>query len=93
MAATAAYVSISKVPSDAVPGDCVTFSNISATTNSFLLKGGTYGVTCKASTYGTVAVQVLAGDQASWLAAITAFAADGFASANLPPGLYRVALT
>jgi hypothetical protein len=92
MAATAAYVSISKVPGDAVPGDCVTFSNTNATTNSFLLKGGTYGVTCKASTCGTVTLQVLAGDQASWLNALTAFAADGFASVAPPPGLYRIAL-
>jgi hypothetical protein len=92
MAATAVYVSITRVPADAVPGDNVSFSNINATTNSFLLKSGTYGVTCKASTYGTVTLQVLAGDQATWLPALTAFAADGFASANLPPGLYRIAL-
>ena len=92
MAATNVYVNVGKVPSDAVPGDNVSFNAINATTNSFLLRGGTYGVTCKASTYGTVTLQVLAGDQASWLPALTSFAADGFASVALPPGLYRVAL-
>ena len=88
MAATAVHVSIS----NDVAGDNVWFSNINATTNSFLLKSGTYGVTCKASIYGTVTLQVLGPDGTTWLPALTAFAADGFASVALSPGLYRVAL-
>jgi hypothetical protein len=54
--------------------------------------GGKYGVTCKASTYGTVTLQILAADGTTYLPAMTAFAADGYASADLPEGQYKVAL-
>jgi hypothetical protein len=92
MAATAVYTNIARVSSDAVPSDVQTFTNINATTSAFPLRGGKYGVTCKASTYGTVTLQVLAVDQATWLTALTAFAADGFASVDLPPGQFRIAV-
>jgi hypothetical protein len=92
MAATAAYVSIARIPPGSVPTDGKTFSNISTTTAAFGLGGGKYGVTCKASTYGTVTLQVLAADATTWLTALTAFAADGFALVDLPPGQYRLAL-
>jgi hypothetical protein len=92
MAATAAYVSVATIPASATPKEAANYSNINATTAAFRLKGGKYGVTVHASTYGTVTLQLQAFDATTWLTALTAFAADGFATADLPPGLYRVAL-
>jgi hypothetical protein len=92
MAATAAYVNISHIPVAGAAGDAQGFSNINATTAAFHLLGGKYGVTVKASTYGTVTLQILAADGSTYLPAMTAFAADGYASADLPEGQYKVAL-
>lgn len=95
MAATAVYARVShifrgdgKVTLDPV----VVFTNISATTAAFTLGGGTYQITVKGSTFGTVTLQVLAGDGSTWLTAATAFSADGATSVNLGPGSYRLAL-
>jgi len=105
MAATAVYARIANIPnggksqSDAVPG----YSNISATTAAFTLTGGGfYGITIKASTYGTVALQMLGPDDTTWLAVpvqngatgaiATTFAADGYGTVSLPPGQYRFAI-
>jgi hypothetical protein len=41
---------------------------------------------------GTVTLQKLAGDGSTWLTALTAFSADGYGTAFLPEGDYRVAL-
>jgi hypothetical protein len=49
-------------------------------------------MSCVASTYGTVTLQTLAADGSTWLTAMTAFAANGYESADLPSGTYRVAL-
>lgn len=93
MAATAAYVAISRIRHDAGAADeSETFSNISATTAAFPLRGGTYGISCHASTFGTVTLQILAGDGSTWLTAATAFSADGYETASLMPGSYRIAL-
>jgi hypothetical protein len=92
MAATAVYANITRIPPGSVPTDGKIFSNIGATTAAFGLGGGKYGVTCKASTYGTVTLQTLAADATTWLTALTAFAANGFASVDLPPGQFRVAI-
>jgi hypothetical protein len=92
MAATACYVNISHIPAVGGAGDSQSFSNINATTAAFTLAGGLYGVTVKASTYGTVILQVLAADNTTYLAVMSAFLADGYASANLPTGTYKVAL-
>lgn len=68
------------------------FSNISATTAAFALRGGLYGVECKGTGYGTVTLQRLAADASTYITALTAFAADGFATVTLPPGTYKVAV-
>lgn len=72
-----------------------TFSNISATTAAFTLRGGTYGVTVKATGFGTVKLQRLAPDGATYVSVSTDtdFAADGYASVNLPAGTYRFEIT
>ncbi len=67
------------------------FSNISATTASFILRGGCYGVTAKATWGGgSVTLQRLSPDGATYVTVLTAFTADGYASANLPSGTYRL---
>ena len=93
MAATAAYLSILSIPSPGSVSEAKTFINVGSTTAAFSLLGGLYGVTFKASTYGTVTLQRLADDATTWVTALTAFSADGYASINLPPGSYRFALS
>jgi hypothetical protein len=67
------------------------FSNISANTAAFVLRGGNYGVTCHATWGGgSVTLQRLATDAATYVTVMTAFSADGYASANLPSGTYRL---
>jgi hypothetical protein len=93
MAATACYFSVTSVPGDGgTVSENKTFSNISATTAGFLLKGGKYFLSCIASTYGTATLQTLGADGSTWLTAATAFAANGTETADLCAGQYRVAL-
>jgi hypothetical protein len=67
------------------------FSNISATPGSFTLRGGNYGVTAKATWGGgSVTLQRLSPDATTYVTVMTAFSADGYASANLPSGTYRL---
>lgn len=68
------------------------FSNIAANTAGFTLRGGNYGVKCMGTGFGTVTLQVLADDGSTWLTAMTAFSAAGYASAYLPSGTYRFAV-
>jgi hypothetical protein len=69
------------------------FSNISATTASFTLRGGQYAVTAYATWGGgSATLQRLAVDNATWVNCLTAFSADGFATVNLPSGTYRIAI-
>lgn len=105
MAATAAYIRIAAIPLGRnVQNDAVAaYSNISATTAAFTLTGGgLFAVSVKASTYGTVALQMLGPDDTTWLAVptqngatgayATTFAADGVGLVYLSPGQYRFAL-
>jgi hypothetical protein len=69
----------------------VTFTNISATPASFSLRGGLYGVTSKGTWGGgSATLQRLAADNATYATCLTAIAADGYATVQLPPGTYRV---
>lgn len=71
--------------------EIASFSNISATPASFTLRGGCYGVTAKATWGGgSVTLQRLSVDGLTYVTVLTAFAADGYASANLPGGTYRL---
>ena len=92
MAATAVYVSIARVPRDSRASERKSFTNISATTAAFELRGGEYTVDVIGSTFGTVTLQRLGPDGTTWLTAMTAFAATGSATADLPDGSYRLAL-
>lgn len=70
------------------------FSNISATPASFILRGGNYGLTVSAVFGGgNVALQRLSPDGSTYVTVITALTAAGYASANLPNGTYRLLIT
>jgi hypothetical protein len=68
------------------------FSNISANTAAFALKGGKYGVAAIATWGGGSAkLQVLGPDGSTYLSVSsgTDFSANGYATIDLPPGQYR----
>lgn len=70
-----------------------TYSDISASTAAFTLRGGAYGVTVKATWGGgSVKLQRLAADGSTYVSVSsdTDFSADGFAVVNLPWGTYRL---
>jgi hypothetical protein len=76
--------------------DSKEFSNISATTAAFTLKGGYYMVAVVATFGGgNVELQALGPDQSTWLSAPTALklSAAGMISGYLPPGEYRFTIT
>ena len=69
----------------------VSYSNISATTAAFILRGGLYGITAKATWGGgSVTLQRLAGDGSTYVTCLTALSADGYATVSLPPGSYKL---
>src|SRR5437764_10847999 len=60
---------------------------------TFKLRGGKYGVTVHATfSGGSATLQVLGQDGTTWLPALTAFSADGYATADLVEGQYRMHL-
>lgn len=72
--------------------DSQLFSNISASTAAFTLKGGNYMVAAVATwSGGNVELQALGPDEATWLSLPTALklSANGMISGYLPPGQYR----
>jgi hypothetical protein len=72
--------------------DGAIFSNISATTAAFQLRGGKYGAASVATFGGgSVKLQTLGPDGSTWLSLSTAtdFAAAGYAVIDLPAGQYR----
>ena len=70
------------------------FANLSTTTSSFGLSGGSYGLTISATFGGgSVQLQTLSFDRVTWLNVGSAVTANGFAVKSLPPGQYRIAIT
>lgn len=70
----------------------VGFSNISATTDAFQLKGGKYSVSVIATWGGgSVKLQQLGPDSSTYMsvASATDFTANGLATVDLPPGQYK----
>ena len=105
MAATAVYANVVRVPIDrGGSDDWKNFQNIASTTAAFNLDGGKYCYAVKASTYGTVTLQILLPDGATWATApapdgsgtatvvTPVIAADGAITIDLPPGIYRIAI-
>jgi hypothetical protein len=69
------------------------FSNISATTAPFTMRGGNYGITVTAGANwggGSVGLQRLSADGSTFVDVVTPFTADGMANINLPPGTYQI---
>lgn len=75
--------------------DSHSFSNISATTSAFTLKGGNY-LFCAVATFnsGTVKLETLGPDNSTYLlpASGLSLSANGCAQAYLPPGQYEVVI-
>jgi hypothetical protein len=70
------------------------FSNISATTGSFTLMGGKYGLDVSATwNSGNMQLQTLATDGATWVNVGSSVTANGFSNYDLPAGQYRLAIT
>ena len=73
--------------------DGASFSNISATTAAFTLDGGKYGLDVTATFGGgSVQLQKLAADGATWANVGAAITANGVQTADVPAGSYRVAI-
>lgn len=74
--------------------DGVSFSNISATTAAFTLAGGLYGIDIHATwSGGNSGLQRLMADGTTYVAVHTAMTADGYTTAYLPAGTYKIAVT
>lgn len=66
------------------------FSNISATTSAFTLKGGKYAVSVVATFGGgSVILQGLSIDGTTFITVVASFTVAGYAVIDLPPGQYR----
>jgi hypothetical protein len=69
------------------------FTNISATTVAFGLKGGRYGLVVSANfAGGNVQLQMLSLDGVTWINFGAAITVNGVATNDLPPGQYRIAI-
>lgn len=55
----------------------------------FPLRGGRYGLTANATTWGTLTLKKLAGDGVTYVT-VASFSADGVQSLYLPSGRYQV---
>lgn len=74
--------------------DGKSFSNIAATTATFQLLGGQYGI-CVTGTWssGSVTLEMLAADGATFVTAATAFSTNTYETAYLPAGTYKFVVT
>lgn len=74
--------------------DGKSFSNISATPATFTLLGGLYGIVVHAGTWnsGSATLEILAGDNTTYVTCATAFSADGYETAYLPQGTYKLVI-
>lgn len=89
---SAVYVDVTRVPQGDMRLDSYQLNNAVASNNDFILLGGLYHVSVLATNFGTVTLQKLGPDGTTYLTAMTAFSANGVATASLPPGQYRLAL-
>jgi hypothetical protein len=92
MAVSAVYCTIVRITRDGAAGERKNFSNISATTAAFPLRGGQYNIDTLGSTFGSVTLQRLGPDGSTFLNAASAIVANGAVVLDLPAGSYRLAL-
>lgn len=70
------------------------FSNISATTAAFSLKGGKYALIASATFGGgNLQLQALAMDGSTYVNVGSSITAAGLTTYDLPPGTYKIAVT
>ncbi len=69
--------------------DYFAVDNVAATTSAFYLRGGLYGVLVEGdfSGNGSITLQAKAAS-GTYVTCLTAFTADGYATAYLPAGIY-----
>ncbi len=74
--------------------EVLSWQNIAANSPTFTLRGGGYGLTVHAGSWGTgnVVLQRLGLDGATWVSVITPLTADSYINVNLPSGTYRLAV-
>ncbi|WP_029082892.1 hypothetical protein [Bradyrhizobium sp. th.b2] len=75
--------------------DSQVFQNIAATPAAFALKGGCFGVTVHADTWGggSVDLKRQAADGTTFISVLSApFTADAYQVVNIPPGTYQLAV-
>lgn len=74
--------------------ESASFSNIAATPAAFTLRGGCYGITVHATFGGgSVDLKRLAADGSTYISVLSAaFAADGYATVNVPQGTYEIVI-
>jgi hypothetical protein len=92
MAATAVYASITRISPGSLSTDNQKFSNIAASSSVFQLLGGTYGIAIILSTPGTVTLETLGPDGTTFLPVTAAIATNGYSTAILAQGQYKVVL-
>ncbi len=69
------------------------FSNISATTAAFRLKGGKYAIVASATFGGgNLQLQTLANDNSTYVNVGSSITAAGLSTYDLPPGQYKIAV-
>ncbi|MFO1099746.1 MAG: hypothetical protein U1E81_16135 [Xanthobacteraceae bacterium] len=74
--------------------ETVKFSNISATTAAFTLKGGKYAIVASATFGGgNLQLQALAADGSTYVNVGSSITAAGLTTYDLPPGSYKIAVT
>ena len=71
--------------------DGASFTNLSANSGTFRLLGGNYGACVIAGSWssGSVTLEMLAGDDSTYVTCMTAFSANGYETAYLPAGTYK----
>lgn len=69
-------------------------NNLSADTATFALQGGTYSMNCIGTGFGTVDLKILGQDGSTFFSVLAAaFAANGYKSFTIPPGVYKVTIS
>jgi hypothetical protein len=92
MAVSAVYCIISRIPGNGPWEQSHIESNISTTSGTFILQGGKYAMDTIGTSFGSVTLQRLGPDGSTYVTAATAVVANGAATVDLPPGIYKLAL-
>ena len=71
----------------------IQWKNISSTPAQFWLRGGRYGLLTQASSRGSATLQRLSPDGSTLINVLTAITANGYATVDLPQGLYTLTLS